>query len=549
MTTKYIFVTGGVLSGLGKGITAASIGNILKARGFSIYMQKFDQYLNVDAGTLNPAEHGECFVTDDGAETDLDLGHYERFIDTNLSHHSSIMTGQIYQAILKKERKGRFLGKTIQMMPHVTNEVKEHIKTAAKSSNCDVLITEIGGTIGDYEGMHFIEAIRQMSQDVGPENVLYVHVGFLPYLEVSEELKSRPLQFSVHDLQSLGIHPDVIICRSDHKVPENIIEKISIFCGVEKEAVIPLETVSTVYEVPLIFEKYNFVNILTKKLNLPDKNGRQDDWAKLVKKIKSSKNKKVKIALVGKYMNMKDTYISVAEALKSAAWANNTDLEIFWIDSEKIEKEEINLLKDANGMLVPGGFGKRGIEGKILAAKYARENKIPYLGLCLGMQVATIEFARHVCNLENANSTEINPQTPHPIIHIMPEQIKLMGGQNYGATMRLGAYPCILKANTKTYEIYKKSGQYPPIKDQLPLGLEISERHRHRYEFNNDYREQLEKAGLILSGLSPNEHLVEIIELKDHPFFIASQFHPEFKSRPNRPHPLFNAFIKTILNN
>lgn len=539
--TKYIFVTGGVLSGLGKGITAASIGNILTARGLSVYMQKFDQYLNVDAGTLNPAEHGECFVTEDGAETDLDLGHYERFIDTNLSRSSSVMTGQIYQTILEKERQGEFLGKTIQMIPHVTDEVKGRIKKAAKESNCDVLITEIGGTIGDYEGMHFIEAIRQMPYDMGRDNVLFVHVGFLPYLEVTEELKSKPLQNSVHDLQALGIHPDIIMCRSDHHVPENIINKISLFCGVEKSAIIPLETVESVYEVPLVFERYNLDKLIIKKLGLPDKNGRQDNWVELVKKIKATKNHNVTIGLVGKYMVMKDTYISVTEALKAAAFASSTDLKIEWIESEDIEKQGTKLLEKLDGIVVPGGFGNRGIEGKIIAAQFARENKIPYLGLCLGMQIATIEFARNVCGLTDANSQEMNPETKNPVIHIMPEQEKLMEGSNYGGTMRLGSYPCKLKKDTLASRIYS---QLTTPDSQL-----VSERHRHRYEFNNDYKEVMEKAGMVFSGLSPNDHLVEIIEITDHPFYIASQFHPEFKSRPNRPHPLFSAFINASINN
>jgi CTP synthase len=533
--TKYIFVTGGVLSGLGKGITAASIGNILTARGFSVFMQKFDQYLNVDAGTLNPAEHGEVFVTDDGAETDLDLGHYERFIDVNLKKVSSVMTGQIYQAILEKERAGKFLGKTIQVIPHVTDEVKERIKKAAEESKADILITEIGGTIGDYEGMHFVEAIRQMAHDVGKENVLYVHVGFLPYLEVTEELKSKPIQNSVHDLQAIGIHPDIIMCRSDHKVPASILNKVALFTGVERDAVVPLETVPTVYEVPLILEHYGLNKFIIKKLNLPQNVRQNNDWAEMVQNIKSPKPQQITIALVGKYMGMKDTYISVTEALKAASLDNNINLKINWIDSEKLEKEGTTLLEKADGIIVPGGFGNRGIEGKILAAKYARENNIPYLGLCLGMQIAVIEFARNVCQLIDANSTEMNSATPHPVIHIMPDQEKLLEGNNYGGTMRLGAYPCLLKENTKARQAY---GQKT-----------ISERHRHRYEFNNAYREQLEKAGLILSGTSPNGHLVEIIELPDHPFFIASQFHPEFKSRPNKPHPLFNEFIKTSIKN
>lgn len=532
--TKYIFVTGGVLSGLGKGITAASIGNILKARGFSVFMQKFDQYLNVDAGTLNPAEHGEVFVTDDGAETDLDLGHYERFIDVNLTRVSSIMTGQIYQSIMEKERTGQFLGKTIQVIPHVTDEVKERIHRAAEESHADILITEIGGTIGDYEGNHFVEAIRQMRYDVGDENVLYVHVGFLPHLEVTEELKTKPLQNSVHDLQAMGIQPDIVICRSDYPVGDNHLQKIALFTGVDRAAVIPLETVETVYEVPLILEGFGLDRLIIKKLCLPLKRHRDGDWSKMINTIKIPKKKKVTIALVGKYMGMKDTYISITEALKAAAWHHNVNLKIDWVDSEKVEEQGIKLLRQADGILVPGGFGNRGIEGKILAAEYARTHKVPYLGLCLGLQIAVIEFARHAARLKDAHSTEMNPETPHPVIHIMPEQEKLMEGSHYGATMRLGAYHCLLQPNTLAQKVYNAKL--------------ISERHRHRYEVNNTYRGQLEKAGLVFSGLSPNGHLVEIIELKNHPFFIASQFHPEFKSRPDRPHPLFREFIKASLS-
>ncbi len=529
--TKYIFVTGGVLSGLGKGITAASIGYILKVRGFNVFMQKFDQYLNVDAGTLNPAEHGEVFVTDDGAETDLDLGHYERFIDVNLNRTSSIMSGQIYQAILEKERGGKFLGKTIQMIPHVTDEVKLRIHQAAEKSKCDILITEIGGTIGDYEGTHFVEAIRQMPYDVGQDNVLYVHVGFLPYLSVTEELKSKPLQNSVHDLQAMGIHPDIIICRSDHPVRDGLTGKIALFTGVERKAVIPLETVSTVYEVPMILERAGLDRLIIQKLCLPLKKVHDGRWEDMIKRIKSPKKHHLKIGLVGKYMGMKDTYISITESLKAAAWSNNADITIEWIDSEKVQKQGVKLLKNIDGIVVPGGFGNRGIEGKIMAAKHAREKKIPYLGLCLGLQIAVIEFARNVAGMKDANSTEMDAKTPYPVIHIMPEQEKLMEGSNYGGTMRLGAYPCVLQPNTKTRQIYHQN--------------QISERHRHRYEVNNKYRDQLIKSGLIFSGLSPKGNLVEMIELKNHPFFVASQFHPEFKSRPNRPHPLFNEFIKT----
>jgi CTP synthase len=535
---KFIFVTGGVLSGLGKGVTAASIGNLLRSQGFKVWMQKFDQYLNVDAGTLNPNEHGEVFVLDDGAETDLDLGHYERFIDTSLDKTSSVMSGQIYQAVLEKERAGKFLGKTIQMIPHVTDEVKSRIFLAAEQSKCDILITEIGGTIGDYEGTHFVEAIRQMQHDVGKQNVLYIHVGFLPYLGASQELKGRPMQFSVHNLQAMGIQPDILICRADLPVKQSMLEKIALFTGVDKEAVIPLETVETIYEVPLILQKFNLNKIIAQKMKLRlKKDGINYRWINFVKKIKNDHKKTAKIGLVGKYMGMKDTYFSVTESLKIAAVHNNANLELGWIDAEEFSEKNRKIISSTlnqyDGIVVPGGFGSRGVEGKIAAIKYAREHKIPFLGLCYGMQLATIEFARNVCGLKNANTTEINPKTPHPVIHIMPEQEKKMLASDYGGTMRLGAYPCKVIFDTKT------SGAY---KEKL-----ISERHRHRYEFNNQYRDVLTKSGLVIAGTSPDDLLVEIIELKNHPFFIASQFHPEFKSRPLRPHPLFLEFIKAAI--
>ncbi len=530
---KYIFVTGGVLSGLGKGVTAASIGNILKAHGFSVFMQKFDQYLNVDAGTLNPAEHGEVFVTDDGAETDLDLGHYERFIDTNMTKVSSIMTGRIYQNILDKERSGEFLGKSIQVIPHVTNEVKDHIKKAAKDSKADILITEIGGTVGDYEGTHFIESIRQMVYDVGRENVLYVHVGFVPYLQVTEELKTKPLQNSVHDLQAMGIQPDVIICRSDKPIRNGIIGKIAMFAGVNPKAVIPLETVDTIYEVPLILEKFNLDRLIIEKFHLPARGRRDTSWANMVKKIKGKKKHHVNIALVGKYLDMKDTYYSVIESLKIAATHNDSSLKITWIDAEQIAKKGTEELNGYDGIVVPGGFGKRGVEGKILAAQFARENNIPYLGLCLGMQIAVIEFARNVVGLKDANSTEMEVKTPHPTIHIMPDQEKKMLKKEYGGTMRLGTWTCVLKPGSLAAKIYGAK--------------RIEERHRHRYEFNNKYRKQLEAKGMVMSGTTPDNQLVEIIELPKHPFFIGVQFHPEFKSRPLKPGPLFRDFIKASI--
>lgn len=555
--TKFIFVTGGVLSGLGKGVTAASIGNILRAQGLKVWMQKFDQYLNVDAGTLNPNEHGEVFVLDDGAETDLDLGHYERFVDINLNKTSSVMTGQLYQEVLNLERSGKYLGKTIQMIPHIVDAVRRRMFEAAENSGCDVLITEIGGTIGDYEGVHFVEAIRRMRYDAGRENILYVHVGFLPYLGASEELKTKPIQNSVHDLQAMGIQPDIVIARADHPVGKGLIDKIALYSSVETEDVIPLETVDSIYKVPQILKKYNLDKIIAKKLKMRLKESNNSGWDRFVKKIDKPKQKKVKIGLVGKYLGLKDTYFSVTESLKLASIHLETDLEVEWIDSEEIEqnpKKIAELMKGFNGILVPGGFGSRGVEGKILAIKFARENKIPYLGLCYGMQLATIEFARHVTHLKNANTTEIDKNTPYPVIHIMPEQEKLLEGANYGGTMRLGAYDCKLMKGTiseKAYRLQTTDNREKNAVDSRRSAISVvSERHRHRYEFNNKYREILTKKGLVIAGTSPNDKLVEIVELalSEHPFFVGTQFHPEFKSRPLRPHPLFLSFIESSLN-
>jgi len=530
---KYIFVTGGVLSGLGKGITAASIGTVLKARGFRIYMQKFDQYLNVDAGTLNPGEHGEVFVTEDGAETDLDLGHYERFIDTNLSRKSSVMTGNIYSKILTDEREGKYLGKTVQVIPHVTNEVKKRVKDAAKYGAADIMITEIGGTVGDYEGLHFLEAIRQMEHDVGRENVVYVHVGFLPYIEVTEELKTKPIQNSIKDLQSIGIKPDLVFCRSDRPVNKNLLEKIALFGGIDEEAVIALETVSSVYKVPLIIEERGAAKVILKKFQLESKSPDLKNWKRLVGIINKSDKPRVNIGLVGKYMTMKDTYLSITEAIKTAAFNQSYEPIIHWIDSEKIEngKYPIEDIKKLDGVVVPGGFGQRGLEGKIKTIKFLRENKIPFLGLCLGMQMAVVEFARNVCGLKNANSTEVDPKTKDPVIYIMPHQKNI---KDKGGTMRLGSWPCRLKEGSKVAKLYRS--------------LDISERHRHRYEVNPAYHKTLEENGLVLSGLSPDKKLVEFVEITEHPFFIATQAHPEFKSRPNNPHPLFFDFIKAAKN-
>jgi CTP synthase len=531
---KYIFVTGGVLSGLGKGITAASIGNILKARGYKVFLQKLDPYINYDAGTLNPGEHGEVFVTDDGAETDLDLGHYERFTDESFSQASSIMTGRVYSEVIAKERRGDFLGKTVQIIPHVTNQVKEMLTAGGEQAEADIVITEVGGTVGDYEGMHFLEAIRQVKTDVGTDNVMYVHVVFLPWLEVTREIKTRPAQYSVRDLQGTGIQPDAIMCRCDHPISRGGIEKIALAANLSPAAVVPLETSKTVYDVPLTLENYGFGDFVTERLKLSRKRADLSEWRDLVVKILSDK-RKITIGLIAKYTTMEDTYLSVFEALKAAGWHHNVDVHIKWIDAENLENKEApigEIMAGCDGYVVPGGFGVRGIEGKIRAAQYAREKQIPYLGLCLGMQVATIEFARNVLGWSDANSTEFNENSRHPVIHIMEYQKKIT---QKGGTMRLGAYPCLLVRGSKAYEAYKKP--------------DISERHRHRYEFNNEYRKDFEKHGMILSGISPDRQLVEIIELKDHPWFVGSQFHPEFKSRPNRPHPLFRDFIGAVIKN
>jgi len=527
--TKYIFVTGGVLSGLGKGIVAASLGNILKSRGYNVNIQKFDQYINVDAGTLNPTEHGEVFVTDDGAETDLDLGHYERFIDKNLTQKSSVMTGNIYNNVISAERRGEYLGKTVQIIPHITNEAKRQITKSAKSANADIQIAEIGGTVGDYEGLFLLEAIRQLRMEVGTENVLYVHVVFLPFLGTSKEIKSKPAQNSIRDLRGVGIQPDVVVCRSDHLIPEESLAKISLFGSVERKAIVSLQTVKIFYEAPLILERFGLGNYIAKKLGLGAKKPDHSNWTNLVSKVKLIK-KEMSIGLVGKYMAHEDTYLSVTEAIKAACWYHGFEADIHRVDSESLEGGNLKALKDLAGIIVPGGFGERGIEGKIAAARFARENKIPYLGLCLGMQIAVIEFARYVLGTNQVNSAEFRPNVKNPVITLMSEQRKVV---KKGGTMRLGAYPCVLDKKSKAYKAYKTQ--------------KISERHRHRFEFNNKYREKLEKSGLRIAGTSPDNKLVEIIEVADHPWFVASQFHPEFKSRPFRPHPLFRDFVKACI--
>ena len=529
--TKYIFVTGGVLSGLGKGITAASLGTILKARGLKINIQKCDPYLNTDAGTLNPAEHGEVFVTVDGAETDLDLGHYERFIDQELSASSSLMSGQIYARVINDERTGKYLGKTVQIIPHITGEIQRAIMATAEGF--DIHIIEIGGTVGDYESLGFLEAIRQLKRRVGERNVIYVHLVYLPFIEASKELKSKPAQNAIRDLRETGIHPDVIIARAEHPIGQNMIDKLSLFGDVEPEGIIPLPTAQTVYEVPLILEKTGLGDYIVEKLKLKCKKPRLADWQKLINQIKGSAKGTVKIGVIAKYLSHEDTYISVFEAIKAAAWEQQYKAEIIWIDAEKINKKDgRKMLANVDGIIIPGGFGSRGIEGKILAADYAINHKLPYLGLCLGMQVAVIAYARKVFNNQEVGSTEADPDTKYSVIDIMEDQTKI---ETKGGTMRLGNYPCVLKDNSISKKAYGVK--------------QVMERHRHRYEFNNKYREVLEKAGLRLAGLSPDNKLVEIIEVADHPFFVASQFHPEFKSRPNRPHPLFREFMISTIKN
>ena len=528
--TKFIFVTGGVLSGIGKGIFAASVGNILKNRGFSVNIQKLDPYLNFDSGTLNPGEHGEVFVTDDGAETDLDLGHYERFINTNLTKKSSVMSGQIYSRVFEDERCGKYLGKTVQVIPHLTNKIQEVVLDAAKGY--DIQIVEIGGTVGDFEGLHFIEAIRQMKRKIGRENVMYAHLVYLPYLEASKEIKTKPAQNSVRDLLRFGIHPDIIGARCDRKMNKEHIGKIALFSDVAEEAVVPLPYVKSVYEVPENLEKAGLGQYICKKLELKNAKPKKNGWEQFVQNMRAAKGT-IKIGLVAKYLSHEDTYKSVNESLKFAFAAHQKNVRIVWVDAEEIEKKGVDQLKDLAGIVIPGGFGNRGTEGKVMAARYARENNIPYLGLCLGMQIAVIEFARNVLGIKNATSGEFDVKSKSQVIHIMPEQRKNMDEANYGATMRLGAYPCVLDKKSKSYKLYGSD--------------KISERHRHRYEFNNDYRDEFTENGMLLAGLSPDHHLVEIVEIPGHKFYVASQFHPEFKSRPDHPHPLFLGFAEACL--
>jgi len=529
--TKYIFVTGGVVSSIGKGITTACLGRLLKNRGFRVTMQKLDPYINVDAGTMNPYQHGEVFVTDDGAETDLDLGHYERFVDESLTRHANVTTGQIYGAVIAKERRGDYLGGTVQVIPHITDEIKERIRRNAEDSNADIAIVEIGGTVGDIEGLPFLEAIRQFRKDVGITNVMYVHVTLIPFVGPWGEQKTKPTQHSVMRLREIGIQPDVLVCRTKKPLTADMRDKIALFCDVEKEAVIEAIDTETIYEIPVRFEEEGLSELVLRRLGLGDGKADLDEWKKLVAILKKPK-RHVSIAIVGKYTGNGDAYISIAEAVKHGGIANDAGTRITFVDSEKLDSSNVAAsLEEMDGIIVAGGFGGRGIEGKIAAIKYAREQGIPFLGLCLGLQMSVVEVARNLCGLEGANSEEVDPHTPHPVIHLLPEQASVT---DKGATMRLGVYPCRLLDGSLAMKLYG--------------GAElVYERHRHRYEVNNAYRPQLERGGLVASGVSPDYRLVEIVELHGHPFFIATQFHPEFKSRPNRAHPLFRGLIEAAL--
>ena len=529
--TKYIFVTGGVVSGLGKGITAASLGRLLKARGLKVAAQKLDPYINVDPGTMSPYQHGEVYVTEDGAETDLDLGHYERFIDEDLNKYSNLTTGKVYWNVLNKERRGEYLGSTVQVIPHITNEIKNFVYNVGKHSDADVVITEIGGTIGDIESQPFIEAIRQISLEVGKENSLFIHVTLVPYLHGSEEHKTKPTQHSVKELQGMGVNPNIIILRCDEPLEESIFDKISLFCNVKKDCVIENITLPNLYEAPLMLEKSNFSSVVCRELGIKTKEPELADWEEMVDRIKS-RPYTVHIGLVGKYVGLHDAYLSVAEAMRHAGYFYNTHIKIHWIDSEEINESNVNeTLSNLDGIIVPGGFGSRGIEGMILSAKYARENKIPYFGICLGMQISVIEYARNVAGIKDANSGEFDEQCKNKVIDFMPGQ---SDDVDKGGTLRLGAYPCNIVSGTTMERLYKTRS--------------ISERHRHRYEFNNNYRQILTTNGLTISGLSPDDLLVETVELSDRDFFVGVQYHPEFKSRPNKPHPLFLGFIKAAFD-
>ena len=526
MQTKYIFVTGGVVSGLGKGITAASLGRLLKARGYKVTIQKFDPYINVDPGTMSPYQHGEVFVTEDGAETDLDLGHYERFIDENLTVNSSVTTGKIYWAVLNKERKGEYLGATVQVIPHITNEIKERVYRAGRETQSDIVITEIGGTVGDIESTPYLEAIRQVSRDVGKENCLYIHVTLIPYLSKSGEMKTKPTQHSVKELLSIGIQPDVIVCRTEYPLSKEMMDKLALFCNVEEGGIIQNLDAESLYAIPLMLEQEGLASIACKKLCIENREPDLKEWNEIIDKEKKMTGS-VTIALVGKYVELHDAYLSIVEALYHSGIFNGVNVNIQWINAEDLEGQNPDeALKDCDGILVPGGFGDRGLEGKIRAIQYAREHEVPFLGICLGMHCAVVEFARNVLGWEDAFTAEVRPESSHPVIDIMPDQKDI---DNLGGTMRLGAYPCKVEKDSKTFAAYGQELIY--------------ERHRHRYEFNNAYRNEFTEAGMSIVGISPDERLVEIVEIKDHPWFVAVQFHPEFKSRPNRSHPLFRDFV------
>lgn len=524
---KYVFVTGGVVSGLGKGITAASLGRLLKARGYQVTMQKFDPYINIDPGTMNPIQHGEVFVTDDGTETDLDLGHYERFIDENLDRNSNVTTGKVYWSVLQKERHGDYGGGTVQVIPHITNEIKSRFYSEKDQGENRIAIIEVGGTVGDIESQPFLEAIRQFQHEVGKENAVLVHVTLIPYLKASGELKTKPTQASVKELQGMGLWPDILVCRSEYELPEDLKEKIALFCNVPRTHVLQNMDVEYLYEAPLAMEKENLAQVVCETLHLPCPEPDLEDWKAMVDSLRNPVSE-TEIAIVGKYVQLHDAYLSVVEALKHGGIASRVSVKLRWVDSEEIEKQGCEaLLAGVHGILIPGGFGTRGTEGKIKAVEYARTRNIPFLGICLGMQMAIVEYARDVLGYHDANSAELNPDTTHPVIYLMPEQD---GVENLGGTLRLGAYPCILKEGTKAHALYGSA--------------QISERHRHRYEVNNEFRAELQEKGLTLSGLSPDGRIVEMIEIEDHPFFVGTQGHPELKSRPNRAHPLFRGFVK-----
>lgn len=530
MAVKYVFVTGGVVSGLGKGITAASLGRLLKARGYTVTMQKFDPYINIDPGTMNPVQHGEVFVTDDGAETDLDLGHYERFIDENLTQNSNVTTGKIYWSVLQKERRGDFGGGTVQVIPHITNEIKDRFYRNVTATDTEIAIIEVGGTVGDIESQPFLEAIRQFQHDVGPDNAILIHVTLIPYLKASGEMKTKPTQASVKELQGLGLRPDIIVCRSEYPLDDGLKDKIALFCNVPAHHVLQNLDVEYLYEAPLAMEEEHLADVACECLKIDCPEPDLTDWKEMVEALRNPTDT-VKIALVGKYITLHDAYISVVEALKHGGIANRSDIDIQWVDSEELTDDNAaSILGDVHGIIVPGGFGDRGIEGKISAVKYARTHNVPFLGLCLGMQLSIVEFARNVIGYHDAHSVELKPDTTHPVIHIMPDQLDI---EDIGGTLRLGSYPCILDQDSKAYEMYQTDTIY--------------ERHRHRYEVNNDFRSVLIENGMKLSGLSPDGRIVEMVEIPEHPWFVATQAHPELKSRPNRPHPIFKGFIKASL--